>query len=214
MDYRQTAEAILAGVGGAANIAHLEHCSTRLRFTLRDSGAARVEELQKIPGVLGVVMTAQCQVIIGNQVVEVYEALTPLLSGNNATSVAPDAPVQKRKAGDVVLDFIVGVDLFMTPTIMALADYVLPAATYPERDGLRIGDGPQRGETINKVCSVGECKSDMEINLELGRRLNPDAWPWADVKEMFSSIIAETGYSFDEMREIAPAYPQYTYKKY
>lgn len=114
----------------------------------------------------------------------------------------------------VKLDFIVGVDLFMTPTIMALADYVLPAATYPERDGLRIGDGPQRGETINKVCSVGECKSDMEINLELGRRLNPDAWPWADVKEMFSSIIAETGYSFDEMREIAPAYPQYTYKKY
>ena len=106
MDYRQTAEAILAGVGGAANIAHLEHCSTRLRFTLRDSGAARVEELQKIPGVLGVVMTAQCQVIIGNQVVEVYEALTPLLSGNNATSVAPDAPVPKRKAGDVVLDFM------------------------------------------------------------------------------------------------------------
>ncbi len=117
MDYRQTAEAILAGVGGAANIAHLEHCSTRLRFTLRDSGAARVEELQKIPGVLGVVMTAQCQVIIGNQVVEVYEALTPLLSGNNATSVAPDAPVQKRKAGDVVLDFIVGVFQPLVPAI-------------------------------------------------------------------------------------------------
>ena len=112
------------------------------------------------------------------------------------------------------LDFIVGVDLFMTPTIMALADYVLPAATYPERDGLRIGDGPQRGETINKVCQVGECKSDMEINLELGRRLNPAAWPWADVKEMFSSIIGETGYSFDELREVAPAYPQYTYRKH
>ena len=112
------------------------------------------------------------------------------------------------------LDFIVGVDMFMTPTIMALADYVLPAATYPERDGLRIGDGPQRGETINKVCQVGECKSDMEINLELGRRLNPAAWPWADVKEMFSSIIGETGYSFDELREVAPAYQQYTYRKH
>ena len=112
------------------------------------------------------------------------------------------------------LDFIVGVDLFMTPTIMALADYVLPAATYPERDGLRIGDGPQRGETINKVCQVGECKSDMEINLELGRRLNPAAWPWADVKEMFSSIIAETGYTFDELREAAPAYPEYVYRKH
>ena len=112
------------------------------------------------------------------------------------------------------LDFVYCVDLFMTPTIVALADIVLPAATYPERDGIRIGDGPQRGETINKVCQVGECKSDMEINLEIGRRLNPEAWPWADVKEMFSYVIESTGYSFDEMREVAPLYPKYTYEKY
>ncbi|MDR1359230.1 MAG: molybdopterin-dependent oxidoreductase [Coriobacteriales bacterium] len=111
-------------------------------------------------------------------------------------------------------DFIVCTDLFMTPTIMALADYVLPAATYPERDGLRIGDGPQRGETINKVVQVGECKSDMEINLELGRRLNPEAWPWQDVKEMFTSMIAETGYDFDGLRAVAPAYPRYIYRKH
>lgn len=33
------------------------------------------------------------------------------------------------------IDFIVVSDLFMTPTMMALADVVLPAATYEERDG-------------------------------------------------------------------------------
>ncbi len=112
------------------------------------------------------------------------------------------------------MDFVYCVDLFMTPTIMALADIVLPAATYPERDGIRIGDGPQRGETINKVTQIGECKSDMEINLELGRRLNPEAWPWKDVKEMFSYVIESTGYDFDGMREVAPLYPKYEYKKY
>ncbi len=112
------------------------------------------------------------------------------------------------------LDFVFCVDLFMTPTIMALADIVLPAATYPERDGIRIGDGPQRGETINKVTQIGECKSDMEINLELGRRLNPEAWPWKDVKEMFSFVIESTGYDFDGMREVAPIFPKYTYEKY
>ena len=117
MDYRQTAEAILAGVGGAANIAHLEHCSTRLRFTLRDSGAARVEELKKIPGVLGVVMTAQCQVIIGNRVVEVFDALTPLLTNGGMEHPTADTPVQKRKTGDVVLDFIVGVFQPLVPAI-------------------------------------------------------------------------------------------------
>ncbi|MDR0500842.1 MAG: molybdopterin-dependent oxidoreductase [Coriobacteriales bacterium] len=112
------------------------------------------------------------------------------------------------------MDFIVCVDLFFTPTIMALADIVLPAATYPERDGLRIGDGPQRGETINKVTQIGECKSDMQINLELGRRLNPSAWPWANVKDMFSALIKETGYDFDGLREVAPAYPKYIYHKH
>lgn len=116
MDYRKTAEAILAGIGGESNITHLEHCSTRLRFTLADSRLARVDELQKIPGVLGVVMTAQCQVIIGNEVVEVYNALAPMV--HTADSPA-NAPVngQKRMAGDVLLDFIVGVFQPLVPAI-------------------------------------------------------------------------------------------------
>ena len=36
----------------------------------------------------------------------------------------------------------------MTPTIVALADIVLPAATFPERDGIRIGDGHVKSCTI------------------------------------------------------------------
>ena len=114
------------------------------------------------------------------------------------------------------LEFIVVVDLFMTPTAMALADILLPAATYPERDGLRVGDGVQRGETINKVCQIGECKSDMQINLELGKRLNPEAWPWADVDEMFTSILqdSDTGMTFEELQAAAPVYIPFEYRKY
>ena len=41
------------------------------------------------------------------------------------------------------IETIVYVDLFMTPTSMALADYFLPACTYAERNGLRVGDGAQ-----------------------------------------------------------------------
>ncbi|MDR2109096.1 MAG: molybdopterin-dependent oxidoreductase, partial [Coriobacteriales bacterium] len=103
-------------------------------------------------------------------------------------------------------EIVVAIDLFKTPTIMAAADVVLPAATFPERDGIRVGDGVQRGEVINKVCQIGECKSDMEINLELGKRFNPDAWPWDDVDDMFSAMLAETGYSFEELQEAAPLY--------
>ena len=111
-------------------------------------------------------------------------------------------------------DFIMSVDLFMTPTIMALADLVMPAATFPERNGIRVGDGPQRGEIINKVTQIGECKSDMEINLELGKRLNPEAWPWETVEEMLSELLKPTGYTFEELREDAPVYLPVEYYKY
>ena len=111
-------------------------------------------------------------------------------------------------------DFIMSVDLFMTPTIMALADLVMPAATFPERNGIRVGDGPQRGEIINKVTQIGECKSDMEINLELGKRLNPEAWPWNTVEEMLSELLKPTGYTFEELREDAPVYLPVEYYKY
>lgn len=33
MDYKQTAESIIKHIGGWDNVSHLEHCSTRLRFT-------------------------------------------------------------------------------------------------------------------------------------------------------------------------------------
>ncbi len=112
------------------------------------------------------------------------------------------------------LDFIACVDLFMTPTAMALADILLPAATYPERDGIRCGDNVQRGEAINKVISIGECKSDQEINLMLGKRLNPEAWPWATVEEMYGEVLRETGLTFSDLREKAPAYLPFVYDKY
>ncbi len=113
------------------------------------------------------------------------------------------------------LDFVVDVDLFKTPTNMALADVLLPAATYPERDGICIGAGTQRAESIVKVTQIGECKSDMEINLEIGKRLNPEAWPWDNVDDMFTHILEkELGISFDWLKENTPAYPEFEYKKY
>ena len=112
------------------------------------------------------------------------------------------------------LDFVAGADLFMTPTIMAFYDVVLPAAMFPERDGVRLGDGAQRAEAINKVCRVGECKSDMEMNLELGRRLAPEAWPWENVEDMFTEMIASSGITFPELREAAPVYLPFEYGKH
>ena len=64
------------------------------------------------------------------------------------------------------LDFIVVVDLFKTPTIAALADVVLPAQTFAERNGLAFISGAQRGRHHQQGHHGRRCKSDMEINLE------------------------------------------------
>lgn len=112
------------------------------------------------------------------------------------------------------LEFIVSVDLYMTPTVQALADVVLPACTYAERNGIRIGDGVQRGETINKAVQVGECKSDMVINWELDKRICPDFYPWETEEDMYSEILSGMGMSFENLRANAPTYLDFEYKKY
>lgn len=75
LDYKSSAEQILDLVGGKTNITQFAHCSTRLRFTLKDNSKANLDALKKVPGVMGVVLKGQLQVIIGNNVVEMYEAL-------------------------------------------------------------------------------------------------------------------------------------------
>ena len=129
------------------------------------------------------------------------------------TGTGPD-PVRARDALRKN-EFNVGVDLFMTMTMNELCDILLPAACYPERDGIRVGDGVQHGETVNRAIDGGEIKSDMEINLEMGRRFNPEAWPWETVQEMYSFILKpDTGLTFEELQEQAPVYLPYEYYKY
>ncbi|PRR82531.1 beta-glucoside-specific PTS transporter subunit IIABC [Clostridium vincentii] len=113
MDYKKISTDILNYIGGDNNVAHLEHCSTRLRFTLVDDSKVNIEALKKVHGVLGVVMTGQCQVIIGNSVIEVYdELLKNSKFGNNNNKSA-----KKKKIGAVVLDFIVSVFQPLVPAI-------------------------------------------------------------------------------------------------
>ena len=47
-NYKQTASDVLRLVGGEKNVVQVEHCSTRLRFTLADTSKADAAALKKI----------------------------------------------------------------------------------------------------------------------------------------------------------------------
>ena len=47
MDYKKIANEILDLIGGSKNVATLEHCSTRLRFSLVDKSVVDVEKIKK-----------------------------------------------------------------------------------------------------------------------------------------------------------------------
>ncbi|MFF0745474.1 beta-glucoside-specific PTS transporter subunit IIABC [Streptomyces sp. NPDC004111] len=126
MDVNGSARAILEAVGGAGNVTALQHCSTRLRFSLADTGAADVDRLRAVPCVLGVVTGPQTQIIIGSKVIEVHRALTKLTDTGQDSATAEgggraDGTRERwsgKRVGRVVMDFVVSV---FTPVVPAIA---------------------------------------------------------------------------------------------
>lgn len=115
MDYKSLAKSIVENVGGADNIVHLEHCSTRLRFQLADHSKVNIDALKKTPGVMGVIDAAQFQIVVGNDVIEAYDAITSAydLGGVPAAS----AKKEKRSAGAVFLEYLIGIFQPLVPAI-------------------------------------------------------------------------------------------------
>jgi anaerobic selenocysteine-containing dehydrogenase len=101
------------------------------------------------------------------------------------------------------LDFVVAVDLFMTPTTQ-YADIVLPAATFLEKDSVRSWWVPL--QTINKAMEVEGCRPDVEINFELARRFDPDL-RWETVEQLFDDILKNSGMTFRELQKKQWALP-------
>lgn len=93
MKNKQLAEVIIEHVGGKDNITSLVHCATRLRFVLKDESKADAEIIKKQTGVITVVQSGgQFQVVIGNSVADVFNAIMDITNLNEkSTNDAPPA---------------------------------------------------------------------------------------------------------------------------
>lgn len=100
------------------------------------------------------------------------------------------------------LDFLAVADMFMTPTA-ALADIVLPAASYLEFDSIVTPPYSLAVASIQqKVTRLAECYSDYEILRDLARKVGLGEYFWDTEEECLDFILAPAGITFEEFKKI------------
>lgn len=118
VDYGALAPQILEKVGGESNIRTMAHCATRLRLTLKDEAKADKDAIEKLPGVITVMRAGgQFQIVIGNSVPKLYEAMGRITKlGEGPSDAADDGP-----KGNILNRFIQLISALLTPILWPLA---------------------------------------------------------------------------------------------
>lgn len=124
MSNQSLAQKIVTGVGGRDNIISLVHCATRLRFKLHDNTKADADGLKQEPGIIMVVESGgQFQVVIGNDVNHVFQAINNEASLNDSASEVKDNRDhnEDKAKGSLFNRFIDTVSGIFTPLLGILA---------------------------------------------------------------------------------------------
>jgi beta-glucoside PTS system EIICBA component len=117
-NYEDLAREIIANVGGASNISGLYHCVTRLRFSLKDDSKANTATIEKMKGVLSVVIgNGQYQIVIGNAVTDVFDTILKLYPIKNEQQTERKA----EKTGNILTRTLNTMSSIVNPIVTALA---------------------------------------------------------------------------------------------
>lgn len=137
--------------------------------------------------------------------------------GTNPLACMSVQPMRWEKALDK-LEFNVVQDVFMNPSIMRLCDLVLPLSMSVEHEGIvmpHFGRNTHFLGAMNKAVEPLDSKSDVEIMLELGRRLHPELWPWETPEQFFTEQL-HTAYDwgFKKLQDDVVFQQPFEYRKY
>ena len=121
-NYDALAKTIIKDVGGKDNVISVVHCTTRLRFKLKDEKKANDDALKDTDGVVTVTVVkagGQYQVVIGNEVADVYEAVLKEGGFSGGGQVADDdLDDSNMSLMDKAIDLISGI---FTPILGPMA---------------------------------------------------------------------------------------------
>ncbi|AQR97404.1 beta-glucoside-specific PTS transporter subunit IIABC [Clostridium saccharoperbutylacetonicum] len=119
-NYEQLVREVVDKVGGVENINSLFHCVTRLRFKLKDTSKADKESIKNIKGVLTVVEgNGQFQVVIGNEVADVFDAVLKMYP--QIKSEIKTSDIEEKPSGNILTRAFNTMASIFTPIIIALA---------------------------------------------------------------------------------------------
>lgn len=120
--YDDLAEKLLPAIGNQDNITYFQHCTTRLRFNIKDRSKVKLEAIEQLDKVIGVQWSNdELQIIIGPAVADAYEQICKVngLEQKEAVdeTLDQDLPPQKRTAKKLLMGIMDGVSGCITPLI-------------------------------------------------------------------------------------------------
>lgn len=122
-DYDELAKSIIKLIGGKENIARCMHCYTRLRFNLKDTGLVDLDEIKKLDVISAMFSGEQLQIVIGNEVNEVYDSVCKLANLENENPIEEQLDSVKEKLTfktviNKIIDGIVGCMVPLLPILV------------------------------------------------------------------------------------------------
>ena len=167
----------------------------------------KIMGLEEYPAYVGLVLSPQCDLVLN-----ALESGSPYafhMGGFEDTNfLAGTCAAQPRRWHDAIvknLDFCFGIDVWMTPTIMACCELFLPLSTTVEHDTVvytHYGASPIMAGAVNKCLTVGEGKGDCEIMYEIGRRCMPVNYSrFKDYYDFLNYYRLNYKQTFEELRD-------------
>jgi len=145
----------------------------------------------------------------GNMIKALWTSSNPVLNSEDTTRV-----IEALKK----LELLVVVDFFRTPTA-DIADYILPPASWLERDEIADTQNyPNFMAARQKVVEpVGECRDEYEVLFDLLNRMGVDLpfpEPIKTPEDLYNFRLKKTGITFDELKKQGIISVPLTEKKY
>ncbi len=176
--------------------------------------------LYEYPAYVGMVLNSHADLTLeAMETGEPYEIHGGFIASTNLLAGTCAAQPKRWHDAMVKLDFVFAADCWITPTVQCCADVILPLATYAERQsmvGTHYGASPNMLGAVVDAVKVGETKGDLEIQYELGCRLNPGTYErFKDFEDFRAEFrLGNLGMSYEELREKVVVQRNVSYKKY